>query len=45
MMIFMFALAMTLAMLIATAVGMHQEAQRVRLEHQRRSVRHYNRLG
>lgn len=45
MMIFMFAIAMTLAMLIATAFGMHQEAQRVRLEHQRRSARHFNRFG
>ena len=32
MMIFMLAAAMTVAMLIATAFGIHQEAQRVRLE-------------
>jgi hypothetical protein len=32
MLIFMLAAAMTLAMLIATAFGMHQEAQRVRLD-------------
>lgn len=32
MMIFTLAAAMTLAMLIATAFGLHQEAQRVRLE-------------
>jgi len=31
MMIFMLAAAMTLAMLIATAFGLHQETQRVRL--------------
>jgi hypothetical protein len=31
MMIFMLAVAMTIAMLIATAFGIHQEAQRVRL--------------
>ncbi len=31
MMIFMLAVAMTIAMLIATAFGIHHEAQRVRL--------------
>jgi hypothetical protein len=32
MLIFMLAAAMTLAMLIATAFGVHQEAQRVRFD-------------
>lgn len=32
MMIFMLAAAMTVAMLIATVFGMHQEAQRVRFD-------------
>lgn len=32
MLIFTLAAAMTLAMLIATAFGLHQESQRVRLE-------------
>ncbi|GLS29616.1 hypothetical protein SAMN04488498_111118 [Mesorhizobium albiziae] len=32
MMIFMLAAAMTIAMLIATAFGIHHEAQRVRME-------------
>ncbi len=32
MMIYMLAAAMTVAMLIATAFGMHQEAQRLKLE-------------
>jgi hypothetical protein len=32
MMIFMLAAAMTIAMLIATAFGVHQEAQRVRFD-------------
>ena len=32
MMIIMLAAAMTIAMLIATAFGIHQEAQRVRVE-------------
>ena len=39
MMIFMLAAAMTLAMLIATAFALHQEAQRVRL---RQSARDNN---
>ncbi|WP_268932158.1 hypothetical protein [Neoaquamicrobium microcysteis] len=43
MMIFMLAAAMTLAMLIATAFGLHNEAQAVKLEARRRSVR--NRIG
>ena len=33
MLIFTLAAAMTLAMLIATALSLHQETQRVRLEH------------
>jgi len=33
MLIFTLAAAMTVAMLIATGLGLHQEAQRVRLEH------------
>jgi hypothetical protein len=37
MMIFMLAAAMTLAMLIATAFGLHQEAQRVRLRQRARN--------
>ena len=43
MMIFMLAAAMTLAMLIATAFGLHQETQRVRLR-ERGSVRNPYRL-
>lgn len=43
MMIFMLAAAMTLAMLIATAFGLHSEAQSVKLEARRRTVN--NRLG
>ncbi|MCT8998469.1 hypothetical protein [Chelativorans intermedius] len=39
MLIFTLAAAMTLAMLIATAFGIHQEAQRVRLEARVRSMR------
>ena len=34
MMIFMLATAMTVAMLIATVFGLHQEAERVRFERQ-----------
>ncbi|WP_281406224.1 hypothetical protein [Aquamicrobium sp. LC103] len=41
MMIFMLALAMTLAMLIATAFGIHQETQRMRLQTQRETVNRY----
>jgi hypothetical protein len=41
MMIFMLAAAMTLAMLIATAFSVHQEAQKVRLETQRSHARNY----
>jgi hypothetical protein len=43
MMIFMLAAAMTLAMLIATAFGLHQESQRVRLR-ERMPVRNPYRL-
>lgn len=39
MMIFLLAAAMTLAMLIATAFGLHNEAQAVRLESRRRTMR------
>jgi hypothetical protein len=35
MLIFMLAAAMTIAMLIATFVGLHQEAERVKLEPRR----------
>lgn len=35
MLIFMLAAAMTLAMLIATAFGVHQEAQKVRFDDRR----------
>ena len=44
MMILMLAAAMTLAMLIATVFGLHQEAQQVRLEPQRENARR-NRFG
>jgi len=44
MMIFMLAAAMTLAMLIATALALHNEAQAVRLEAQKQEARRY-RLG
>jgi hypothetical protein len=44
MMIFMLAAAMTLAMLIATVFGMHQEAEKVRLDTRRQAARRY-RLG
>ena len=44
MMILMLAAAMTLAMLIATVFGLHQEAQQVRLETQRENARR-NRFG
>ncbi len=41
MMIFMLASAMTLAMLIATAFGLREEAERVRVETRRRRVNRY----
>jgi hypothetical protein len=44
MMIFMLAAAMTLAMLIATAFALHNEAQHVKLEARRRDTRRY-RMG
>jgi len=40
MLIFTLAAAMTVAMLIATALGLHQEAQRVRLENRVRKERY-----
>lgn len=40
MMIFMFAAAMMLSMLIATAVALHQEAQHVKLENRIRPTRY-----
>lgn len=39
MMIYLLAATMTLAMLIATALSLHNEAQGVKLEAQRRAVR------
>ncbi len=41
MIIIMLAAAMTLAMLIATAFGLHQEAQRVRVENRQRKIIRY----
>ncbi len=38
MLIFMLAAAMTLAMLIATVFGLHEEAQRVKVENRVRNV-------
>lgn len=38
MLIYMLAVAMTIAMLIATAFGLHQEAERVRMKQTRRDV-------
>ena len=40
MMIITLAAAMTVAMLIATVFGLHEEAQRVKLENRRRNERH-----
>ncbi|HHZ09900.1 MAG TPA: hypothetical protein GX405_14095 [Rhizobiales bacterium] len=42
MLIFMLAAAMTLAMLIATAFGMHHEAQKVRFDDRKD---HFTRFG
>ena len=39
MMIYLLAATMTLAMLIATAFGLHNEAQNERIERQRQDVR------
>lgn len=44
MMIFLLATAMMIAMLIATAFSLHNEAQNVKLQVRRQSVRH-NRFG
>lgn len=41
MMIFMLAATMTLAMLIATAFGLHEEAQRVKAETKNRRFDHF----
>lgn len=41
MMIIMLAAAMTLAMLIATAFGLHQEAEKVRLDKRNESLNRY----
>ncbi|MEO3385813.1 hypothetical protein [Mesorhizobium sp. CAU 1741] len=41
MMIYLLATTMTLAMLIATAFGIHNEAQNAKLERQRQRVRRY----
>jgi len=39
MMIYMLATAMTVAMLIATAFGLHQETERLRLKQKRSTLR------
>ena len=39
MMIYMLAAAMTVAMLIATAFGLHQEAERMRLQEKKSTLR------
>ncbi len=41
MMIYLLATTMTLAMLIATAFGLHNEAQNAKLERQRQRARRY----
>ncbi|MEP9371337.1 hypothetical protein [Mesorhizobium sp. KR1-2] len=41
MMIYMLATAMTVAMLIATAVGLHQETQRLRHREQKVRSKHF----
>jgi hypothetical protein len=41
MMIIMLAAAMTLAMLIATAFGLHQEAEKVRLDKRNKALNRY----
>ena len=43
MMIYMLAAAMTIAMLIATAFGLHQESERVRLREKKTSLRGFGR--
>jgi hypothetical protein len=41
MMIYMLAVAMTLTMLIATAISLHQENQRVRIQQKRVYIRNF----
>lgn len=41
MIIYMLAAAMTVAMLIATVFGLHQEAERFRLQEKRIRVKHF----
>jgi hypothetical protein len=41
MIIIMLAATMTLAMLIATAFGLHQEAQRVRVENRQQKINRF----
>lgn len=41
MMIYMLAVAMTVTMLIATVLSMHQEAERSRLQQRRVSIRNF----
>ena len=41
MLIFMLAAAMTVAMLIATVFGLHQEAERVRFDEKSRRTGHF----
>ena len=41
MIIIMLAATMTLAMLIATAFGLHQEAQRVRIENRQQKINRF----
>jgi hypothetical protein len=43
MMIYMLAAAMTIAMLIATAFGLHQESERVRLKEKKTNLRGFGR--
>jgi protein involved in polysaccharide export with SLBB domain len=43
MLIFTLAAAMTVAMLIATAIGLHEEAQRVKLQNKVRNDRYPHR--
>ncbi|MCO6050677.1 hypothetical protein NGM99_12885 [Mesorhizobium sp. RP14(2022)] len=43
MLIYLLAAAMTIAMLIATAFGLHQEAQKVRIEARRNRVNPFGR--
>ena len=44
MMIYMLAVAMTVTMLIATAFGLHQETERMRLKEKRSGVRGFGPL-